>query len=78
MKANFWWQFYFGGIAKPCNPGTKDTELNHGVLAVGFNDDEGYWIVKNSWGSSWGESGYIRMKYEYDCGITLAASYPEV
>lgn len=43
----------------------------HGVLIVGYNDSEGYWICKNSWGSDWGESGFFRIRMG-DCDI---ASY---
>ncbi|KAL1506826.1 hypothetical protein ABEB36_006116 [Hypothenemus hampei] len=51
--------------------------INHGVLAVGYADD--YWIVKNSWGASWGESGYIKMKMGYNiCAIASQACYPNV
>jgi len=56
-------QFYTGGVASPssflCNP----SALDHGVAIVGFGTDGGkdYWTIRNSWGSSWGEAGYIRM-----------------
>eukprot|EP00397_Hematodinium_sp_SG-2012_P028232 GEMP01029715.1.p1 GENE.GEMP01029715.1~~GEMP01029715.1.p1 ORF type:complete len:348 (+),score=74.01 GEMP01029715.1:57-1100(+) len=54
-------QFYFGGVSAPpaiiCDP----TKLDHGVDIVGFNVDPTagpYWIIRNHWGSTWGEQGY--------------------
>lgn len=56
---------------------TCGKKLDHGVLVVGYAAD--YYLVKNSWGASWGESGYIRMKRGVDiCGISQDASYPIV
>ena len=59
------------------------TNLDHGVLVVGFGQeqDTDYWLVKNSWGSSWGENGYIKLARDVaqkggQCGILLSASYP--
>lgn len=70
-------QFYSSGILT----GVCGTNLDHGVLLTGFGTDGPtglqYWRVKNSWGSSWGEAGYIRMVAgKNECGITLAASQP--
>jgi C1A family cysteine protease len=73
-------QFYKGGILDSSNCGT---ELDHGALAVGYGEEDGnkYWIVKNSWGADWGETGYIRIgrsdseDSEGVCGIAKDASF---
>lgn len=65
-------QKYTGGIFTNCTA----KQLNHAVQLVGWNDNgnPGYWIMRNSWGGSWGESGYIRIKYGCN-GIGEAANY---
>jgi len=79
-------QFYKGGVLTNDSCG-KAGQLDHGVLAVGYGSDletnEPYFIVKNSWGETWGENGYIRMSRNSEndygmCAILKMASYPEV
>jgi len=75
-------QHYTGGVLtnEACG-----SQLDHGVLAVGFGTDKGqkYWLVKNSWGTSFGEQGYIRIERGAaedggECGIRKAAVFPTV
>jgi len=73
-------QFYSSGIFSDPSCGTN---LDHGVLVVGYGTQgtKNFWIVKNSWGDSWGDSGYIMMvrkKGAGECGINMQPSYPVV
>ena len=56
--------------------------INHAVLVVGYGDDNGdeYWLVKNSYGTSWGEKGYIKIARNENnmCGIATWPIYPTV
>jgi hypothetical protein len=75
----FAFQLYSGGILEDTGGflGSCGTNLDHGVLAVGYG--EGYFKVKNSWGSSWGEAGYLQISDAGNtCGIHSDATYPVV
>ena len=74
--------FYSSGVFASTTCGTS---LNHGVAAVGYGTDAGqnFYLVRNSWGTSWGEAGYIRMSRDVQtstgvCGICMVSSYPQV
>ena len=77
-------QMYQSGIYNDPDCGF---ELDHGVLLIGYGYDKtydmDYWIIKNSWGSSWGENGYVRIQRNMDderglCGISMDPSIPIV
>lgn len=71
-------QHYFSGIITDPSCGTG---LDHAVLAVGYGTENGvdYYLVKNSWGADWGESGYVRIGVAEGkgiCGINEHTLYP--
>jgi len=84
VDASLAWQLYFGGVLKTLDGllcSSNPSKMDHGVAVVGYGTDNGvdYWIVKNSWGSSWGEKGYVRLiRGKNACGIANSASYPVV
>lgn len=76
-------QLYTGGVITSSACGTN---LDHGVLIVGYGQEDGleYWLVKNSWGPSWGDGGYVKIERSDStndagvCGIAMQPSYPVV
>ena len=57
------------------------TDLDHAVVAVGYNTEGPvpYYIVRNSWGTDWGENGYINLEIiegEGTCGVQIEPQYP--
>ena len=73
-------QSYTSGVLDSTSCGTN---LDHGVLLVGYGTDEAsgldYWLVKNSWNTVWGDEGYIkiaRVEGSGICGIQMAPVYP--
>jgi len=67
--------YYAGGIYEPLEDRPWDGTLNHAITLVGYNDTNGSWIIKNSWGTGWGEDGYGRVYYgdleQYDYGFAV-------
>ena len=68
-------QSYTSGVITSSACGTQ---LDHGVLAVGYGTEGGqdYFLVKNSWGPSWGAEGYVKIGVENVCGINAQPSFP--
>ncbi|TXG61663.1 hypothetical protein EZV62_013026 [Acer yangbiense] len=74
-------RFYKGGVFTSTTCGSTPMDVNHAVLAVGYGveDDVPYWLIKNSWGDSWGDNGYFKMEFGKNmCGVATCASYPVV
>jgi C1A family cysteine protease len=79
----FYFQSYSSGVLTSDKCGTK---LDHGVLIVGYGteNENDYWLVKNSWGTSWGDKGYVKIGRSDSsndpgiCGIAMQPSYPVV
>jgi len=68
------WASYVSGVVSTCG-----TDVDHCVQAVGLNSDDEYWIVRNSWGTTWGVEGYIYIEYGSDvCAITNDPTYVEI
>jgi C1A family cysteine protease len=70
----------FGNYASGIYQGCSSTNKNHAVTVVGYGteDDVDYWLVKNSWGTYWGDGGYIKMKRgSNECGIEDVCIYTE-
>jgi len=69
-------QSYHSGIITSASCGTS---TNHAVVMVGYSTDASYWKVRNSWGSSWGDHGYVNIgmaPYPGICGINQRVGYP--
>merc|ERR1712187_125627 len=76
------WNDYTGGVltSNACGPMGAEYQ-DHCVMAVGFNSTAAtpYWIVRNSWATTWGEQGYIYLEMAKNtCGIADDATIPEV
>lgn len=76
-------QLYSDGVITSSACGTN---LDHGVLIVGYGEESNtpYWLVKNSWGTSWGEDGYVKLERSDSkkdpgvCGVAMQPSFPIV
>jgi C1A family cysteine protease len=76
------WRLYQGGVLSFTGCGNITmSDLDHAVQLVGFNRhaQKPYWIVRNTWSTHWGQSGYIYLEYgKNTCGIANLATYPEL
>jgi cathepsin L len=64
------WLSYGGGVYNINAP--ADQPVNHGVALIGWSDNLGAWLIKNSWGTAWGDRGYMWIKY----GTSKIGAFP--
>jgi C1A family cysteine protease len=60
---------YGGGIYKSVS---NKVEGGHAISIIGYNDQERYWIIRNSWGPDWGEGGFARISYDDKSGVSIS------
>ena len=77
LYANNAFDFYSSGVFSGCSTYTSSSSINHAVLLIGYTP-LGHWIVKNSWGLSWGNNGYIIINKDRDCGLKKYVDVVEV
>jgi C1A family cysteine protease len=65
------WSTYKSGILSNCS-----NRINHVAMLVGASTSGAFWRIKNWWGATWGESGYIRLAPGNTCGVCTAGVYP--
>ena len=73
--------FYSDGVYYEPQCGNKPEDLDHAVLAVGYGTlrGQGYWLIKNSWSTYWGNDGYVLMSTkDNNCGVTTDATFVEM
>ena len=74
----FVWQSYKSGVFS--DPDCSSSEVDHSLTIVGYGTEGGkeYYLAKNSWGTTWGENGYVKIARNANnmCGIATMASYP--
>ena len=73
------WRYYESGILSEENNCPYGTGVDHGVAVVGLVEtgDKPYWIIQNSWGTGWGESGFMRIEVVGEFGISAMNTYAE-
>jgi C1A family cysteine protease len=71
------WSDYSSGVLEGADCDGNSADLDHCVQVVGYNWQEGWWKVRNSWNTNWGEAGFIRLQVgQNTCGLADVVTYP--